>query len=467
MEFLTAYDDCESEPGDIQDYEDVTVTVQSPPENRIDYFGLDDNDDTNDECEYYGRFPSIVDTLISAYQLSEFTSGPEIERETHDDDVVRSTEPRQVEIASHHCEDESVGRIEMTADVEPISSLSNGANVFLSEPRAIKSPHPSSSSSRLPRRLKWRLVGHAKCVNTLHWGCAESDITHLLLSSSMDGCVRIWNSLSGRCVWNRPLSTPDAAGTAAVRCARWSPTGRTVATGGYDKIARIVDVETGSELFSVGHQHYVSCLRFHPDERDLLICGNTGRMDCWDSRLPAEQSLVRTYRGNFGEVQDLEFLPGGTEMISCSNLVTRDSANRTIMAWDFLTGAVLSNQIFNERYHCTRLRVHPSGKYFLAQTNGNYVALFSVNRPYRIDKKKRFEGHKVEGYWIGCDVSPDGLYVYSGSSDGTLHAYDFRTSFTLACRKVSDSPCLAVECHPFLDSTVAISDMKGDIHIWQ
>jgi len=32
---------------------------------------------------------------------------------------------------------------------------------------------------------------------------------------------------------------------------------------------------------------------------------------------------------------------------------------------------------------------------FVAQTNGNYVALFSSQRPYRINKKKRYEGHKV------------------------------------------------------------------------
>ena len=57
--------------------------------------------------------------------------------------------------------------------------------------------------------------------------------------------------------------------------------------------------------------------------------------------------VVRKYEGkNLGQILDVQFLPGGTEFLSSCDEVSRNSANRTIMAWDFGTSAILSNQIY-------------------------------------------------------------------------------------------------------------------------
>lgn len=50
-----------------------------------------------------------------------------------------------------------------------------------------------------------------------------------------------------------------------------------------------------------------------------------------------------------------------------------------------------------ERYTCPSLALHPLDDCFVAQTNGNYVAVFSSQRPYRMNKRRRYEGHKVGG----------------------------------------------------------------------
>ena len=50
---------------------------------------------------------------------------------------------------------------------------------------------------------------------------------------------------------------------------------------------------------------------------------------------------------------------------------------------------------FQERYTVTRLSLHPSLPQFLAQTQAGYAAVFSTQRPYKMNKNKRFEGHKV------------------------------------------------------------------------
>ena len=46
------------------------------------------------------------------------------------------------------------------------------------------------------------------------------------------------------------------------------------------------------------------------------------------------------------QVQDLMFSHDGQELFSCGDVVTKESSDRTILAWDFRTGVVLSNQIF-------------------------------------------------------------------------------------------------------------------------
>ena len=59
---------------------------------------------------------------------------------------------------------------------------------------------------------------------------------------------------------------------------------------------------------------------------------------------------MRKYEAEgIGQILDVQFLPGGTEFLSSSDVVSRDSANRTIMAWDFATSAVVSNQIYQVR----------------------------------------------------------------------------------------------------------------------
>jgi len=48
---------------------------------------------------------------------------------------------------------------------------------------------------------------------------------------------------------------------------------------------------------------------------------------------------------------------------------------------------------------CTHASViHTTKPKFFAQTNGDYIAEFSALPPYRINKCKRFEGHKVFAY---------------------------------------------------------------------
>lgn len=116
-------------------------------------------------------------------------------------------------------------------------------------------------------------------------------------------------------------------------------------------------------------------------------------------------------KGPFGEVQSIEWLHDGSQFVSSSDITKRNSIDRSILVWDFQTvrtrfdmrivaskaltvmplglqGAILSNQVYLEAYTCPYLRAHPEGTHFVAQSNANYIAIFSAQAPYKLNKYK-------------------------------------------------------------------------------
>ncbi|KAJ8341646.1 hypothetical protein SKAU_G00339370 [Synaphobranchus kaupii] len=246
------------------------------------------------------------------------------------------------------------------------------------------------NGAELPRRVRLRIQAHQGPVNTVQW-CPVPHLSHLLLSASMDGTAKVWDGAGGgRCL--RTCSSHSGA----VRDACWSQCGRRLLTGSFDRRVRLTDVETGQEVVGMNNQFKVTCLALQPSDPHVFLCGGfSPEVKAWDTRTCKE---VRVYQAAIQQTLDILFLAGGKEFVTSSDSVSRDSAERTLIAWDFQTSAKVSNQIFHERYTCPSLALHPQHDSFVAQTNGNYIALFSAQRPYKMNKRRRFEGHKVEGY---------------------------------------------------------------------
>lgn len=57
--------------------------------------------------------------------------------------------------------------------------------------------------------------------------------------------------------------------------------------------------------------------------------------------------VVKVYKAAIQQTLDILFLRGGLDVITSSDCVSRDSADRTLIAWDFHTGAKVSNQIYH------------------------------------------------------------------------------------------------------------------------
>ncbi|CAG5866517.1 unnamed protein product [Menidia menidia] len=338
----------------------------------------------------------------------------------------------------------------LSRESQLLSDVSARVKAYLSEkPRA----------AGIPRRLLMSLGGHQGPVNKAQW-CPVPHLSHLLLSASMDRTFQVWDGAeSGRCL------RVYTCHSGAVRDACWTPCGRQLLTGSFDNTAVITDVETGQPTVKLDNQFKVMCVVPHPSSPEVFLCGGySSVVKAWDSR---SCKVVKMYKACIQQTLDILFLRGGRDFITSSDCVSRDSADRTLIAWDYQTTAKLSNQIYQERYTCPSLALHPQEETFVAQTNGNYIAVFSSQTPYRMNKRRRFEGHKVEGYAIQCDLSLDGSILASGSSTGSAHFYDYHNARMLHTLQAHSQPCLCVSQHPVLPTTVATCDWGGEIKIWE
>uniref|UniRef100_A0A8D0BXC7 WD repeat domain 25 n=1 Tax=Salvator merianae TaxID=96440 RepID=A0A8D0BXC7_SALMN len=313
--------------------------------------------------------------------------------------------------------------------------------------------------TEIPKKLVFQMSKHSGPVNAVWW-CPVQKWSHMLLSASMDKTIKVWDAVDQGCC----LKTYYCH-TSAVRAVQWSPCGRGVLSGGFDSMLHLTDIETGVQIFSTRSEFQISTLKFHPLDPNVFICGGfSPEVKAWDIR---SSKAIKVYKAAAQQTLDIMFFPEGREFLTTTDAVSQDSADRTIIAWDFHTAAKISNQIFHERYTCPSLALHPKDPVFIAQTNGNYLALFSSLRPYKMNKKKRYEGHKVEGFAIGCEFSADGMVLATGSSEGKVFFYNYHTARIIRTLHAHSQACSTATFHPVLPSLLATCDWEGAIKIWQ
>ena len=159
--------------------------------------------------------------------------------------------------------------------------------------------------------------------------------------------------------------------------------------------------------------------------------------------------------------------------------MSKESAQYSIMIWDFKSTAVISDQIFHEKFIPTCLKKHPHTSNFYAQTHGNYIAEFSTKPPFRMNKFKRFESsdHVTNAYSIGFDLNKHGSLLASGSSNGHAVIYNLQSSklvyklegFSMPVPKF---PCMDTKFNSFKKNNadkyfLAASGWNGIIKIYE
>lgn len=338
-----------------------------------------------------------------------------------------------------------------------LSGSTSDADIHHSILSLLKSKAKGHQSPNLmSEKLSANLYGHTKAINAIHWSSTHA---HLLASAGMDHMVCIWN------VWSRNQKKACVLNfhNAAVKDVKWSQQGHFILSCGYDCTSRLIDVEKGVETQVFREDQIVGVIKFHPDNSNLFLSGGSkGHIKLWDVRTG---KVVHDYNRKLGPILDVEFTMNGKQFISSSDVSLSNVSENAIIVWDVSREVPLSNQVYAEAFTCPCVRRHPLDSIFVAQSNGNYVAIFTTTPPYRLNKYKRYESHVVSGFPIKCNFSLDGKKLASGSSDGSIYFYDYHSSKVVKKIKAHDQACIDVAFHPVIPNVIASCSWDGSISV--
>ncbi|BBN70227.1 Transducin/WD40 repeat-like superfamily protein [Prunus dulcis] len=269
---------------------------------------------------------------------------------------------------------------------------------------------------QMPQRMSVPLSRHTKAVNAVHWSPTHA---HLLASASMDQTICIWNVWSSDQKVARVLNFHNAA----IKDVKWSGQGLFVLSCGYDSSSKLVDVERGIETQVYKEDQVVSVVKFHPDNFNLFVSGGP-------------KAVVHEYIRGHDPILDVEFTMNGKQIISSSDVSGRNLSENSIVVWDVSRQVPLSNQV-HVPFPFTFER-----NWF--QQWGANIATSERN----LNKYKRYESHGVSGFPIKCMFSVDGEKLISGSSDGSIYFYDYRSSELVRKIKAYEQACIDIAIHP-------------------
>ena len=193
-----------------------------------------------------------------------------------------------------------------------------------------------------------------------------------------------------------------------VKALAFSPDGKTVATGGDDKMIYFWDIQTGELTGHIENSFSVKVLQFAAGNRILAACGSDIKL------MDGEGNLLRTYGGYTTDIWSVSYQQALQRIVA-------GSYSKNIRVWDFESGKAVLTLEGHEK-SCLPVCFSP---------RGNLIASGSLDKSVRIwDAVTGQQRHKMELHTeniFALDFHPSGKYVASASADKTIRLWNAET----------------------------------------
>jgi WD40 repeat protein/GTPase SAR1 family protein len=195
----------------------------------------------------------------------------------------------------------------------------------------------------------------------------------------------------------------------SVTSVAFDPQGQTLASGSYDRTAKLWDPQSGKLLRTLeGHQKSVFSVAFDPQGRTLASGSDDKTVKLWD---PQSGKLLRTLEGHLGWVISVAFDPQGRTLAS-------GSYDITVKLWDPQSRKLLRTLEGHQDW-VNNVAFDPQGRALASGSDDTTVKLWE---PQSGKLLRTLEGHQKSVLSVAFD--PQGRTLASGGFDGTVKLWE-------------------------------------------
>jgi WD40 repeat protein/energy-coupling factor transporter ATP-binding protein EcfA2 len=298
----------------------------------------------------------------------------------------------------------------------------------------------------IPNNQEQNRMLHESWVNSVNY----SPDGKYIVSGSYDKTIRIWDAKTGILV-GKPFQGHQDGVTSVV----YSPDGKRIASGSRDYSARIWDTKTGT-LIGKPLQHgdnTVISVVYSPDGK-RIVSGNTDNtLRIWDTKTGI--LIGKPLQGHEDKVISVAYSPDGKRIVS-------GSADHTLRIWDANTGTLIGKPLIGHENNVMTVAYSPDGNHIASGSLDEGVQIWDASTGTPIDQLT-LRGH-IDGV-NSIAYSPDGKRIVSGSWDKIVRIWDASTGALICKLSGHEDKVISVAYSPDGEHIVSGSYDKT-VRIW-
>jgi WD40 repeat protein len=229
--------------------------------------------------------------------------------------------------------------------------------------------------------------------------------SHTLATGGWDGLAKVWDVEQGTLLWT-------GSHPAAVQRVVFSPDGRTLASAGNDEVIRFWDAKQGTLIRMLSTPGGpIFALAWHPGGRLLASAGSDHQIRLWDMQAEQPGETVGLLPGHTSWVIKMAFSPDG-------RILASSGFDRSVRLWD-VDNLRLSDTLFGHTGIVLGLAWCPDGNLLASCGDDQTIRLWDVEQA---SPRAVIHGH--HGSVMDIAFTSDGRYLVSGGLDNTLRVWE-------------------------------------------